>query len=274
MAKALARKNRLEDESLQRELSGITDTDYIERDVDGVSTRGRLVTRGDNTQEFIPGDSNRSSTNARWRTVNTNKGVFKIDPATGEAYPLGGEGEEPLLTVAGDVGLQENLAGAREVGKERAGREFIMEGVGPDFEAAEALLADEDNPPTASGFGSILDSVGNFFGHTFEGAEEAAALKTLGGHLTSKMPRMEGPQSDADREQYREMAAMVGDDTIPVPQRRAALKTAQTILNKYINPAEDSGNSIGDSAPPADIDAALWNSYTPEQQKIIRASYK
>lgn len=51
--------------------------------------------------------------------------------------------------------------------------------------------------------------------------------------MVSNVPRMEGPQSDFDVKNYREMAATVGDSTIPVKDRLAALDTLEQLQAKY-----------------------------------------
>ena len=71
-------------------------------------------------------------------------------------------------------------------------------------------------------------------------------LKLIGGWMVSNVPRMEGPQSDYDVKNYREMAATVGDSTIPIEDRMAALDTLQQLQSKY------SGN-----APATNIDDLL-----------------
>ena len=44
---------------------------------------------------------------------------------------------------------------------------------------------------------------------------------------------MEGPQSDADVKMYREMAGKIGDRTVPVSSRLAALEQVKTLWQKY-----------------------------------------
>jgi len=51
--------------------------------------------------------------------------------------------------------------------------------------------------------------------------------------LTAKMPKMSGPQSDKDVQLYREMAGRVGDETVPIAERQAALDTVEQIQARY-----------------------------------------
>lgn len=132
-------------------------------------------------------------------------------------------GARPFITPA-----QEEVA--KESAKMEAKRDFTMGGLGDAIDGARKLLSKN---PTASGGGKVVDAVGNFLGISSESADTAAALKAVGGALVSKMPRMEGPQSDYDVQNYKEMAAQVGDASIPVSQRLIALKEVERLWRKY-----------------------------------------
>lgn len=86
---------------------------------------------------------------------------------------------------------------------------------------------------TGSGIGAAADNAGRFFGVTSDSSQKAAQLEALGGALVMKMPRMEGPQSNLDQLLYREMAGKIGDRTVPIAEREAALKTVEQLLGKY-----------------------------------------
>lgn len=107
---------------------------------------------------------------------------------------------------------------------------------------AERLL------PTATGSrsGSLMDAASAAFGRSTEGAKATAALKTISGQLTSKMPRMEGPQSDKDVQLYKEMAGDLSNDTLPVDTRLAALRQIRLLNQKY---AGQQGG-VGPTPPP------------------------
>ncbi|MEJ5127627.1 hypothetical protein WH367_16420 [Comamonas sp. MYb21] len=92
---------------------------------------------------------------------------------------------------------------------------------------------------TGSYAGAAADQVARAFGVSTEGAQSAAQLKALQGALVSKMPKMSGPQSDKDVLLYREMAGQIGDPTIPVDQRKAAMKTVEDLNMKYLPVAND-----------------------------------
>lgn len=123
-------------------------------------------------------------------------------------------------------------------------------------DSAELITLARDNlkGATGSGIGASADAAGRLFGYSSEGAQKAAKLEALGGALVMKMPRMEGPQSNLDQLLYREMAGKVGDRTVPVAEREAALQTVETLLTKYATnkpEAPNSGNLTNTENPPA-----------------------
>lgn len=90
---------------------------------------------------------------------------------------------------------------------------------------------------TESGIGTLYDTAAGFFGSAPEGSKEAAELRSIGGMLTSKAPRMEGPQSDYDVQLYKEMAGKIGDSTVPIEIRLQALQTVEDMWMKPPNQA-------------------------------------
>ena len=53
---------------------------------------------------------------------------------------------------------------------------------------------------------------------------------------------MEGPQSNLDQLLYREMAGKIGDRTVPVAEREAALQTVEGLLGKYATNKPQAGS--------------------------------
>ena len=96
-----------------------------------------------------------------------------------------------------------------------------------------------DQGPTASGIGSLVDSAANFVGQPLKGGTKAQQLEALSGWLVSNVPRMEGPQSNADVLNYQTMAGRVGDRTLPVEARKAALGTLMELQRKYSEVGSD-----------------------------------
>lgn len=90
---------------------------------------------------------------------------------------------------------------------------------------------------TGSGLGAKRDEWAAQFGESTPGGEAIAALRVLSGQLVSKMPRMEGPQSDSDRLMYQQMAGDLANPNIPIPQRLAALRTLRELQQKYAQQA-------------------------------------
>lgn len=86
---------------------------------------------------------------------------------------------------------------------------------------------------TGSYGGAAIDHGARFFGMSTDGAKAGAKLKAIAGMLTSKMPKMSGPQSDKDVVMYREMAGRVGDETLPISERVAALDAVEEIQGRY-----------------------------------------
>jgi hypothetical protein len=87
--------------------------------------------------------------------------------------------------------------------------------------------------PTQSYGGAAIDVLNGLIGKTPQGAAQADRLKVIGGAMVMAMPRMEGPQSDADVRLYREMAGRVGDETVSIQRRLAALDEVEKLYSKY-----------------------------------------
>jgi hypothetical protein len=107
-------------------------------------------------------------------------------------------------------------------------------------QSAGAMIAAADRAiellrqgPTASGAGALVDSALNFAGMSSKGAEVASQLDIVSGDLVNNVPRMEGPQSDGDRLEYKLQAGRASDRTIPVPQRISALEEVKKLQSKY-----------------------------------------
>jgi len=124
---------------------------------------------------------------------------------------------------------------------------------------AEQILS--SGKATGSGIGSLLDTGASWFGISTEGAQGTAQLGTIAGQLISNMPRMEGPQSDKDVQMYEQMAGNLGNASLPVATRMAALRQLQALNEKYLNGG--TGGYPAASAPPAGIAAPKTPSGKP-----------
>lgn len=103
--------------------------------------------------------------------------------------------------------------------------------------------------PTASGLGSVVDKGLGTIGAATRGGELASRLETLSGWLVSNVPRMEGPQSDRDAQNYQAMAGTVGDRTKPIATRLAAAQEVQRLQEKYAALNGGASGKQADSAP-------------------------
>lgn len=101
----------------------------------------------------------------------------------------------------------------------------------PLLETADKLL----NQATGSYLGAGRDVAAGAIGISTQGAKAAAQLKALEGQIMLNQPRMEGPQSDRDTALYRQMAGQIGDSTVPVETRRAALEGIRRLHEQYAN---------------------------------------
>jgi hypothetical protein len=160
------------------------------------------------------------------------KGVYDptqgvlIDPRTGRATPVVGPDGNPL-TPKKPTEQQAKVTDAKEA-------IAIINQAVPMLKNA-----------TGSYFGTGIDRLGQLFGVATEGSIATGQLKALEGILVSKMPKMSGPQSDKDVALYRQMAAEIGDPTIPNARKAAALETVREIQERY------AGMSPGSSRPQA-----------------------
>lgn len=112
-----------------------------------------------------------------------------------------------------------------------AKKQASMSGINDILNQAEQILV--NSKPTGSGAGAMTDAVMGFAGVGTDSAAAADSLEAIGGALVAKMPRMEGPQSNYDVESYRVMAGRVGDRSLPVSRRLAALRTVRQLWAKY-----------------------------------------
>lgn len=92
---------------------------------------------------------------------------------------------------------------------------------------------------TGSATGAAADKVAGFFGVALDGAKATAQLKVLQANLMTNMPRMEGPQSDADVLLYQQAAGQIGDPTVPREQKKASLRIIRALQGRYAQAAAE-----------------------------------
>jgi hypothetical protein len=169
-------------------------------------------------------------------------------------------GQSFAKTAGPDARLQAGTAAARlafdreKLGADQAAASAPKPGAAPSpasakvLDAREAIAIINQAEPllkdsTSSGIGWAVDKLAQAFGAATPGAINAQALKVLEGNLVAKMPKMSGPQSDKDVALYRQMAAVIGDETIPYLQKAAALQTVREIQERYAGMAPGSSNT-------------------------------
>ncbi|WP_126946630.1 hypothetical protein [Xanthomonas sp. BRIP62409] len=145
--------------------------------------------------------------------------------------------------------------------KQRVEQEGQVAKRGRDGADVLSLLAEAEKilpRATGSRAGQLGDAAAAVFGTATEGAKATAQLQTIAGQLTSKMPRMEGPQSNADVTLYQQMAGDLANASLPIETRLAALQTIRELNQKYANQQQA---PAGNPAPanPGGTYSNLWN---------------
>jgi hypothetical protein len=152
----------------------------------------------------------REGTAPKGQLFQSDTGPVIVDPRTGKAIPVTMNG-----AAVPPKGSGQKVQDAKSV--------IAL------LDLAEPLL----DTATDSMLGAGADRVAAAFGQSTVGAQGAAQLRALEGALVAKQPKMSGPQSDKDVLLYRQMAGQIGDATMPVATRRAALKTVRMLNEKY-----------------------------------------
>lgn len=120
----------------------------------------------------------------------------------------------------------EEKAEAERLARDRQSQQMVTA-----LTEAEGIL--KGGKATASGVGNLMDAGARMVGVSTPGAQDAARLEALSGWLVANVPRMEGPQSNFDVQNYMTMAGKVGDRTTPISERLAALNEVRRLQKKY-----------------------------------------
>lgn len=139
---------------------------------------------------------------------------YLVDKGTGQARPAQIQGGG---TVQSGPLAEAAVKNQKNMGK-----------LGELIQQARQVLPDA----TASGIGAQRDSMARYFGQSTPNSQAAAKLSAIGGNMLMMMPRMEGPQSDKDVENYKLMVGKVGDPTIPTAERAAAMDALEEIISR------------------------------------------
>jgi len=158
------------------------------------------------------------------------------------------QGQAPLMPPVNIAGLTPKAA--RELQAEQA--KTFQENVKNAYEVAKIFPAIEKALPNAhgSGIGNIMGGVANFVGYESSQNAADAELKVMSDKLLKAVPRFSGPQSDKDVASYKEAAGSIGDASLPMNVRMAALNTIKELNRPY--------------APNLN-----WDSQTPKQPQKV-----
>lgn len=218
--------------------------------------------------------------NPYYQAVQTADGVYAFNTRTGGASPVVGANNAPLIGAVADPRLQGAIAGARAAGTSAAESQATARTAVSRSDQMLSQLTEAENilkaGPTQSGAGAAVDAAGRLIGASTQSAQLASRLETISGWLVANVPRMEGPQSNFDVQNYQTMAAKVGDRTVPIKERLAALDTLRKLQEKYksLNQATAAGGQMpgprdaAPSGPPPGVDKALWDAMTPEERAL------
>lgn len=173
---------------------------------------------------------------------------YLIDKGTGQARPaqiVGGGTVQSGPVAEAAVKNQKNMSKLSDL-----------------IQQARGILPDA----TASGIGAQADNAARYFGQTTKSAQNAAKLSAIGGNMLMMMPRMEGPQSDRDVENYKLMTGKIGDPTIPAAERAAAMDAIEEIASRY------SGSPQGAKLPEAQKASVVRTGKDASGRKVIQYS--
>lgn len=119
------------------------------------------------------------------------------------------------------------------------------------LQEAETLLP----KATSGGLNTAIRGANRFFNNSTESSPTDTQLEVISANLTSNVPRMEGPQSDADVVMYKKAAGDVGNSKIPYSERLAAVQTIRKLNQKYLD------QNVGDKT------INLGNAQNPNQAR-------
>lgn len=203
-----------------------------------------------------------------YQAIPTEQGYAAFDARTGKINPLSLSGTS-FLPAAQSPKIQGDIKAAETTSAQQAKNEQAAQGTtelvnratnilkGYALDAEGNVMKDAQGQiikapkPTSSYLGMAQDISGQVFGKSIEGSAEADQLKVIGGRLVSKVPRMEGPQSDRDVVLYVQMAGRVGDSSVPIENRLKALEEVKRITAKYekLNPSTGTTNVQSNLTP-------------------------
>ena len=113
--------------------------------------------------------------------------------------------------------------------------------------------------PKASGSlgGAGLSAIKGLSGYSDETTQANERLRLIAGWMVSNVPRMEGPQSNYDVQNYKQMAADLGNPMKPIGDRLAALNQLRVLQDKY------AGTQTMDNSGIPPMEASMLDAQSP-----------
>jgi len=151
---------------------------------------------------------------------------------------LGYDASGNVAPVAGYAESKGNIAASESRGTTTGKKEGELTNKSITAPAVLDLITQAEGllPQATSGRVQNLYTAANqVAGRSTTMSKADSRLDVIAAGLTSNVPRMEGPQSDADTKLYKQAAGDVGNRNLPSGDRIAALQTIKGINEKYLN---------------------------------------
>lgn len=158
---------------------------------------------------------------------------INVSPTFGQPQAVIGPDGKPALVQFGKGGEVQVAQGFTPYSQAAEDKKQIKK---QGSEAALKILDEADaliEKATGSDVGALAARAGQVVGVSTEATQANSALSALEGSLMLNQPRMEGPQSNLDVALYRQMAARIGDPSVPAADKRAAMMVIRSLYEKY-----------------------------------------
>ena len=230
--KAKLERDKLEEDQRQFGITS-TETARYNKTAEGLTVQGQQITlRGQSLSDARARESNALKRDENDINRQATRTQIINDPVQGPLLVDKGSGAARQATFADGTKVPgESVAKAQANAK--------------DIEMLLDKAASEIGKATGSYFGAGLDQIARVFGAATDGSIAVGNLKAIEGALLSKMPRMEGPQSNYDVQTYRQAVGEIGNPTIPNAQKAAAVETVKSIQQKYAGKIDNKRSSSG-----------------------------
>ncbi len=176
----------------------------------------------------------------RFLEMKRNPQIMNLGGSQAVRAPGGGISEQYAVTPKITDTPDYQAAQAAAVQNAKSGVDQQAE-VGKKTKTADTLISYIDRAEnvlnkgkaTGSLLGSGLAAAKGAVGISDESTQDNQQLELISGWMVANVPRMEGPQSNYDVQNYKTMAAVVGDKTKPIDDRKAALRELRGLQEKY-----------------------------------------